>query len=284
MSSASSAGGGGARMTMEEDLHFKLQTLQDMFTSTRPVSVLYLRGDELDDPDLNPVALPGDMSPPNRTDGAKDRPSRQPRSKQSSFTGSMVSPSPSSLSVASQASSLEPGGVWQNMGSATTGEVLRNGPDQLQNIAKTDDNGTLSGWIEVTGVDPSYRPPPERGEKPVACFYIIRQVPMEPAYHKAVYLMKRTLEAFNGRIANKWGLDASKIVRTLHVTQDGLEVEIDDDVVRELKEGQDMRLEVQVMEKQGPSEHKWDMPVDSLAGGYPTKLATAGGIVLRLKF
>lgn len=67
MSSVSSAGGGGARMTMEEDLHFKLQTLQDMFTSTRPVSVLYLRGEELDDPDLHPVSLPGDMSPPSKT-------------------------------------------------------------------------------------------------------------------------------------------------------------------------------------------------------------------------
>ncbi|GJN87004.1 hypothetical protein PLIIFM63780_010586 [Purpureocillium lilacinum] len=284
MSSASSAGGGGARMTMEEDLHFKLQTLQDMFTSTRPVSVLYLRGDELDDPDMHPVALPGDMSPPNRADGAKDRPSRQPRSKQSSFTGSMVSPSPSSLSLASQASSLEPGGVWQNMDSATTGEVLRKGPDQPQKIARTDDNGSLSGWIEASGVDPSYRPPPERGERPVACFYIIRQAPMEPAYYRAVYLMKRTLKEFNGCIANKWGLDASTIMRTLHATQDGLDVEIDDDVVCELKEGQAMRLEVEVMEKQGPSQHKWDMLVDSLAGGYPTKLATAGGIVLRLKF
>src|ERR1041384_4873064 len=59
MSSASSAGG-GARVPLEEDLHFKLQTLQDMFTSTRPVSVLYLRGDEVDDPDLHPVALPGE--------------------------------------------------------------------------------------------------------------------------------------------------------------------------------------------------------------------------------
>src|SRR5208282_6381139 len=58
MSSASSAGGG--RLPQEEDLHFKLQTMQDMFTSTKPVSVLYLRGAEEDDPDLHPVALPGE--------------------------------------------------------------------------------------------------------------------------------------------------------------------------------------------------------------------------------
>lgn len=40
------------------DLHQKLATMQDILTSTRPVSVLYLRGSEQDDPDLYPVALP----------------------------------------------------------------------------------------------------------------------------------------------------------------------------------------------------------------------------------
>ena len=55
-------------MTLEEDLHFKLQTLQDMFTSTRPVSVLYLRGEDLDDPDKHPVSLPGEQSPQTKTE------------------------------------------------------------------------------------------------------------------------------------------------------------------------------------------------------------------------
>jgi len=73
-------------------------------------------------------------------------------------------------------------------------------------------------------------------------------------------------------------------VRTLHVIQDGLEVEIDDDVVRELKEGQDMRLEVETMEQQGPSKREWEMSVDGLAGQDPAKSTIAGGIVLRLKF
>lgn len=41
----------------EEDLSFKLQTMQDMFASTRPVSVLYVRGQELDDTDLHPIQL-----------------------------------------------------------------------------------------------------------------------------------------------------------------------------------------------------------------------------------
>ena len=33
--------------------------MQDMLTSAKPVSVLYLQGDPEDDPDLYPVKLPG---------------------------------------------------------------------------------------------------------------------------------------------------------------------------------------------------------------------------------
>jgi hypothetical protein len=47
------------RPSAEEDMHVKLTAMQDMFTSTRPVTVLYLRGAEQDDPDLFPVHLSG---------------------------------------------------------------------------------------------------------------------------------------------------------------------------------------------------------------------------------
>ena len=61
LSSASSAGFGigAGRTTIEEDLQIRLQNLQDMFTSSRPVSVLYLRGEHLDDPDRYPVSPAG---------------------------------------------------------------------------------------------------------------------------------------------------------------------------------------------------------------------------------
>jgi hypothetical protein len=58
--------GNSARASSEEDFHFQLQTLQDMFTSTRPVGTLYLRGEELDDSDLHPVLFPGDACPMTR--------------------------------------------------------------------------------------------------------------------------------------------------------------------------------------------------------------------------
>ncbi|PHH85826.1 hypothetical protein CDD83_11127 [Cordyceps sp. RAO-2017] len=292
MSSASSAGGGGgARMTMEEDLHFKLQTLQDMFTSTRPVSVLYLQGEELDDPDLHPVSFPGDMSPPSKTgnDGTRDGPNWQARSTQSSATGSMVSPSPSALSLASQASAMgSGGGVWKSADSKASGDSARKGPERLTKISKGDDEGSLTGWIEALGVDPSYQPPPERSEKPVACFYVLyraREKPENQTCHRAIYLMKRTLEELNGRIASKWGLEAPRILRTVQVVRGGLEVEMDDDVVRELKEGQDMRLEVEevpVPWQAQSTERRWDVSVDQAGDEASTKPSSAKGLVLRL--
>jgi CP2 transcription factor len=59
--SMDSEGEGPTQSTPEEDLVMKLTTMQDMFSSTRPVSVLYLRGDKEDDPDLFPVHLPRDQ-------------------------------------------------------------------------------------------------------------------------------------------------------------------------------------------------------------------------------
>ncbi|RDA95033.1 hypothetical protein CP533_2082 [Ophiocordyceps camponoti-saundersi (nom. inval.)] len=237
MSSTSSAGGGGGggggtRMTMEEDLHFKLQTLQEMFTSTRPVSVLYLRGEDSDDPDLHPVPLSGEKSPTTKTGSAN-----------SSATDSMVSPSPSALSLGSQPSAIG-GGGRKSLDSRT----CRKPPDRPTRVPKTDERGALNGWIEALGVDASYVPPVERREKPVACLYVVHHAGDEaetkqPLY-RAIYLMKRTVEELSGRIARKWGLDASRIQRTTRLVPGGPVVEVDDDLVREMREGQDMVLEV----------------------------------------
>lgn len=284
MSSASSAGGG--RVSMEEDLHFKLQTLQDMFTSTRPVSVLYLRGEELDDPDLHPVSLPGEASPLTKTE-SRDGPNWQARSGRSSMAGSMISPSPSSLSLASQTSAVGPGGQWKNFDSVAGGDTSRKGSDPPTKVNKTDEDGNFSGWIEALGVDPSYRPPVERGPKPVACFYVLRHTQTDAEqqeYYRAIYLRQRTLKEFNDRIAAKWGFNPSRITRTIHATQNGLEVEIDDDVIRELKEGQDMTLQVREVEQSPGAKSEWDMAVDS-DGSPDTELSDeASGLVLRLVF
>ncbi|TEA14400.1 Grainyhead-like protein 2-like protein [Colletotrichum sidae] len=286
MSSTSSAG--GARPPLEEDLHYKLQTLQDMFTSTRPVSVLYLRGEDLDDPDLHPVSLPGEQGDVVKTE-FREGPAWQARSGRSSVAGSsLVSPSPSSLSLASQAS-VVPNRQWSGFDGEGSGEPVssRQGSDQPTKVSKTDDAGNLSGWIEALGVDASYRPPPERVPKPVACFYVIRPTPSEPerrAYYKAIYLAERNLKDFNYRIAAKWNLDPSKIVRTVHALDRGLEVEMDDDVIREMREGQDMMLEIRELADDIQPKREWDMVVDQTEGDAMDQSPASNGYELRLTF
>lgn len=278
MSSASSAGGAAPRLTAEEDLHFKLQTLQDMFTSTRPVSVLYLRGEELDDPDLHPVSLQGDTQS-GKADLLREGSNWQARSAHSSVAGSLVSPSPSSLSLASQASALGAGQHWPNFDSTGVKRV-----ENPTTVGKLEDDGSLTGWIEALGVDPSYRAPTERPPKPIACFYVAYQGRAEAGkkeYHRAIYLSARTLQEFNSRIAAKWGLDASLIVRTIHATTTGIEVEMDDDVIQQLKEGQDMQLEIEDVVEQPALKREWEMSIDD---GPEASSSMSAGLVLRLIF
>lgn len=289
MSSVSSAG--GTRPPLEEDLHFKLQTLQDMFTSTRPVSILYLRGDDLDDPDAHPVSLPGESVELTKV---VSRDSTTWRSEQSSLTGSsLVSPSPSSLSLHSQVSIA--GGVnpqWQGLqrvNTPTTRQVVEV-PTRVKQTR--DEAGNLSAWIEALGVDASYKPPPERTAKPVACFYVARQNPEQAGsreIHRAIYLMQRSLKEFVARIAAKWRFDGAKVLRTVHVLERGLEVEMDDDVIRELGEGQDMTLEIHEIPSDGPpTKREWDMTLDAPGESEATSLKpttwSQGGYELRLKF
>jgi hypothetical protein len=64
--SMSSASFAERRVIAKEDLHFMLQTMQDMLASTRPISVLCLGGQEQDDPDLHPVQLTGKHLDPTK--------------------------------------------------------------------------------------------------------------------------------------------------------------------------------------------------------------------------
>ncbi|KAJ9148552.1 CP2 transcription factor [Pleurostoma richardsiae] len=288
MSSASSSGGG--RLPVEEDLHFKLQTLQDMFTSTRPVSILYLRGDELDDPDLHPVALPGEPLDLTKVD-SRDSSAWQARSSRSSVAGSsLVSPSPSSLSLHSSISVSGANSQWQDFQGVGSAEASRQGSDQPTRVSRSDDAGNLSGWIEALGVDTAYRPPPEKSLKPVACFYILRVDSSDSEardYHRAVYLMERTLKEFIMRVAAKWNIDVAKVVRAVHVIQRGLNVEMDDDVIQELAEGQDMSLDIIELDAvSSPLKREWEMAVDAPGEGEGSLAGTAsrGSYELRFSF
>lgn len=190
--SVSSASDTGNRTAPEEDLHVKLQTLTDMFTSTRPASVLFLRGEELDDPDLRPVTLAGEQSDLSRVNTADAVSWELARQNSATGTSSIVSPTPSNQSMQSggeesrrnsgfqrptpfQPLSRVSSNEWRNMQQTATadipGGVLAPGfgasdaPTRVQKRVSSD-QAHLPGWIEAVGVDPHYQPPPERTVKP----------------------------------------------------------------------------------------------------------------------
>ena len=81
-------------------------------------------------------------------------------------------------------------------------------------------------------------------------------------------------------------LDAAKVMRTVHVLERGLEVEMDDDVIAELAEGQDMVLDVvEVGSSASRPKEEWDMAVDiPAAESSSMRTVTQSGYELRLTF
>lgn len=175
----------GTRAPAEEDLHIKLASLQDMFSSTRPVSVLYLKGEEQDDPDLHPVQLASSTPDLGKIDTNIDAQMWEGQSGHASAS-SIVSPTPSNTSLTSerrrgssfqrpqpfQPPSRMTSGEWRSMPQTATGDLKampnsHAGSDVPTKVQRPySEEHALSGWIEALGVDQSYQPPPEPLLKP----------------------------------------------------------------------------------------------------------------------
>ena len=259
--------GGKPILPPEENLQVKLMALEDMFTSTRPVSMLFLRGEETDDADLHPVHLTGEpaMHALHRADTGESS-GWEPGTQASS---SIVSPTPSnhsrqSLERTDSAGLRRQASFQQSMmgGHEWGGQTQFGGHEGPARVQRMAHGGMLPEWIEAVGVDASYRPPPAPVVKPgtfgftkniipangrsAACFYVKPRIRGEqPAddYYRAVYVTKRSLAHLADGIASKIGLDASKVLRTIRFTGAGLGILVDDETVNELAEGQDMVAE-----------------------------------------
>ncbi|KAJ5749050.1 uncharacterized protein N7511_010746 [Penicillium nucicola] len=204
---------------LEDDLQSKLSVMQEMFSSTRSVSVLGLRGDQQDDPDLYPIRLPGDAeSVKFETIG---------RTGTGDFSSAEVlMPSPES----SNPSENSP----HPFSRSTT----------IQKNPSTDQ--IPRGFLEAVGIDSTYRPPSERSPKPIACFYVRFSGNQENQqdFYRAIYLTERTVRDFMQQISSKQQIDPMRIVSIKHITENGMQIMLDDDVVRELPEGQDMLVDI----------------------------------------
>lgn len=265
-----SSQGSSGRPAAEDDLHIKLANIHAMFTSTRPVSILHLKGYEPDDPDLHPVTLPGEPQELMKTQPNSRKTSwdQKPSTDTTPTNSCLVSPSPSTNSACSQV--LANDGMEFPTPIAAFDSNLQNAdwdhfapfsntpfePASVQPVSdfsgpvvkvlKGQTNNSMPEWIDALGVDSSYKAPPERLIKPVACFYILIKVPCnspEHDYYRSVYLMERTAKDLVAGIASKCQVDPASIIRTLRVNPKGLKIVVEDDTVQELPEGQDMTVE-----------------------------------------
>ncbi|KAJ5265220.1 uncharacterized protein N7525_007424 [Penicillium rubens] len=228
------------KVSLEDDIQAKLATMHKMFSSTRSVSIFGLRGDKLDDPDLYPVQLSGDGDSPQY-----GNPSR-------SNTRGLEAIMPSPPDTNTSSSNSPP----------TQSLRLGNRPTTIQRIPAGDQ--VSRGLIETVAVDLTYRPPAERPPKPgefstatrslislliifaVACFYvrIAGNAKRSEDFYRAIYLTERTVQNLVRQITEKCQIDPMRISNIMHAREKGMRVKVDDDVVRQLPEGQDIILDI----------------------------------------
>lgn len=147
--SMSSQDGQPEKLSLEDDLQAKLVMMQDMFSSTRTMSILALRGDEEDDPDLYPVRLLAEG------ETIKEEPlGRQNTGASQSMESLILSPTSSSVSLNSPR-------VPENKLAAVKDSKS---PTTVPRVATGD--SISMGFIEAVDIDPTYRPPAERPPKP----------------------------------------------------------------------------------------------------------------------
>lgn len=121
----------------------------------------------------------------------------------------------------------------------------------------------------------------------VACFYVQPRSLGHAAddnFYRAVYLMQRSLRDFVAGVAAKLDLDPSQVVRAVHVNRTGLNILLDDEVVRELPEGQDMIAEFFALQPRSPVRREWDAgPTDTQVDGDVPAMANTKATLYELR-
>jgi hypothetical protein len=156
----------GMKFSAEEDLQMKLVSMQDMFSSTRPVSVLFLRGDPEDDPDLHPVKLPGDDPEGKEIVRTTTWESRQSASDSpTSIAGSPSSSSASQITPKRKFSELQQQAI-QEEGESEYDNEPSGSASRPTKIFKTEAESSTGPDLFAVDVDSSYQPPIERPIRP----------------------------------------------------------------------------------------------------------------------
>ncbi|KAJ5292144.1 hypothetical protein N7478_001395 [Penicillium angulare] len=171
---------GAAEPSSQKDcLLMELARKQDMLRSTLSISVLNLRCDKEDDPDLFPVQLPARNTP---------------------------APTQNNALEAAEASFLTP----------IVDVYKPTGDSNDQSLPK---------------------------QELIACF-VVRFADDTSDLYRVIYLTERTVQDLTRKICERRHIDPLHVVRILHINKDDLKIVVDDDVFRELPEGQSMIVEI----------------------------------------
>ncbi|GKZ98610.1 hypothetical protein AnigIFM59636_004454 [Aspergillus niger] len=238
-----------------EDIHMKLALMRHMFTSTRPVSVLALRGEEQDDPDLYPVVLPESRGSIKRENTHRSLYSMDGATLHIvTLTNRNISTNLPCDSTAEQSNRFYDTGyrgsstnppVNSRPCSKTMGnKATLKYPTKVPKLASAD-GSTPMEYLEAVDIDPAYQPQAERPVVSVACFYVRFYCSDQHSddYYRALYLTERTVSNLVEKISFKKRIDPQRVVRVLYVMQNGLKLMGDDDVC-ENPDGQDMAIEI----------------------------------------
>ncbi|KAJ6120960.1 CP2 transcription factor [Penicillium sp. IBT 18751x] len=214
---------GSSEKRITGGLQAEIDALQRMFSSVRRVSKLDLRGDEYDDPDLHPVQLGADSS-------------SSPNDEHSPKTVAVAGHLQRNDSMASALAGMQLAQCDDLKGSVSMDTARRASEGNLPAVARI---------TKAVDIDAGYSPP-ENAPRSVACFYVrfTRNGQDVSDYYHALYLTERTVRDLVDKISMKQQIDPLSVVRVLHMKRNGLRIMVDDEVVRELPEGQDMIVEL----------------------------------------
>ncbi|KAK4957023.1 hypothetical protein LTR66_013265 [Elasticomyces elasticus] len=196
-----------------EDIHAELAKMTQIFSSARPFSVLGLRGNEKDDPDLYSISSSHGMS---------------------NFTKAGISENQDSIPALPSAYE----GVAQLSKEANAESDLHNPGREVRppKIPR----------ISIDYLQVSFPPPQTHSSKSVACFYLqFTQSAKQPqGEYYAIYLANRTSFCLKAKLAEKVQIDSSVISHIIWVNRKGLKVLVDDNMVQHLPEAQTMVADI----------------------------------------
>jgi hypothetical protein len=91
--------------------------------------------------------------------------------------------------------------------------------------------------------------------------------------------MQRTVKDLVNKISEKFQIDPTRVTQVTHIDSRGLQIVVDEDVVRELPEGQDMIVEFSSTQNDDPIKNKLmhpastDVIIDNELGIFDTTIS-----------